>query len=239
MLDLRERPEYKTRFAGMAALSAKGRAISEEQYISLERSYASQMRAYGLPAGFYDDPADFSRLIGGEVSAEEFGQRLEMASQVVATDPRGKALRDQLANLYGLTNADGLAVAYWIDPNRGSDIIKRQYQAAQAGLASKQAGFAQLSKTQAELVGAQGFSDQYLTQAFGQLAQVDEFAADLPGLGKDAVTRDDLIQGVVLGNQDAAAKIERTARGRVAEFSGGGGFAAGQSGISGLGPADY
>src|SRR5689334_18836184 len=60
MVDLRKTPEYKARFPGMEALSKKGRAISEGEYISIERGYAQLFREYGLPAGFYDDPSDFA-----------------------------------------------------------------------------------------------------------------------------------------------------------------------------------
>lgn len=232
MLDARDQPAYKTRFAGLDELRKKGRAVSEATWINAEKSYAAQMRAYGLPESFYDSPADFGKLITGEVSTKEFGDRLEMASQVVAADPRGQALRNELGGLYGFANADGLALAYWIDPDRGADLIKRQFTAAASSAASVKAGFGSLTKLEAERVGSGGYSEDFLIGAFGKADQMGEFLT-----GQDALTRDDLIAGTVEGNQDAQNKITTTAKKRVAAFQGGGGFAAGQTGVTGLGSA--
>jgi hypothetical protein len=219
MLDLRARPEYKARFAGIAALSAKGRAISEQEYISQEQSYASAMRAYGLPASFYDGPEDFGKLIAGEVSAKELDDRLSMAQQVISTDPRGQQLRSELGRLYGLSNADGLT-------------LKKQYVAAQSAATSQRVGFGSLTQAQAEMVGQSGVSD--VEGTFGQLATMGEFTQALPGTN-DSVTQDDLLNASFGGNADARKKVQRVAEGRVATFSGGGGFAASGQGVTGLG----
>jgi hypothetical protein len=232
MLDLRARPEYKARFAGIAALSAKGRAISEQEYISQEQSYASAMRAYGLPASFYDGPEDFGKLIAGEVSAKELDDRLSMAQQVISTDPRGQQLRSELGRLYGLSNADGLTLAYWIDPDKGADLIKKQYVAAQSAATSQRVGFGSLTQAQAEMVGQSGVSD--VEGTFGQLATMGEFTQALPGTN-DSVTQDDLLNASFGGNADARKKVQKVADTRTAQFRSGGGFAASGQGVTGLG----
>lgn len=232
MLDARDQPAYKTRFAGLDELRKKGRAVSEATWINAEKAYASQMRAFGLPESFYDGPEDFAKLIVGEVSPQEFGDRLEMVSQVVAADPRGQTLRNELGSLYGFSNADGLALAYWIDPDRGADIIKKQFTAATSSAASVKAGFGSLTRDEAERVGSGRYTEDFLLGAFGKADQMGEFLT-----GPDAVTRDDLIAGTVEGNADAQEKIGKTAKRRVGEFQQGGGYASGQTGISGLGSA--
>lgn len=237
MLDLKQRPEYKSRFAGMAGLQAKGRAISEAEYIGLERGYAQALRSYGLPEQFYDDPSDFSRLIEGEVSAREFEQRLEARAKVVATSPLGALMREELATKYGVTDAAGLTLAYWIDPDRGQDIIMRQVMAAEAAAVSRDTGFGGLSTEQAEKVGALGLNEGQLRDTFGNLAGMDEFTRALPGQN-DSVTRDDLLDASFTGDAEARKKVEKVARTRTAEFQGGGSFSGSNRGITGLGSAN-
>ena len=224
---------YKTRFPGI-----QGSGLDEAQYIQAERGYQATMRAHGLPADFYDGPEDFGKLIAGKVSEKEVEDRVALAAQVVATDPRGQQMRDQLGRLYGLNDADGLAIAYWIDPGRGADLIKRQFMAAQSAATSERAGFGSLSKDEAERVGAGGYAEGYLAQQFSELGTMDEFLTDLPGGAGDKVTRDDLIAAGIEQNADAKRKVEGTRRKRQAQFEGGGGFAAGEGGVTGLGSAN-
>ena len=77
---IRARPEYAARFPAMAVRrDLKLPAISEAEYIRLERDYRSIMRAANLPATFHDAPEDFTNLISGDVSAQEFQQRVTLA----------------------------------------------------------------------------------------------------------------------------------------------------------------
>jgi hypothetical protein len=48
---IRTTPEYAARFPAMKTLAAKGRAISEAEYIEYESAAATFERQYGLPAG--------------------------------------------------------------------------------------------------------------------------------------------------------------------------------------------
>lgn len=239
MLDLRARPEYKARFSGMDALAKAGRAITEQEYISQERQYASTMRAFGLPASFYDGPEDFGALIGGGVSAQEFNDRAQMAAQVVATNPQAQQLRDELGRLYGLSNADGLAIGYWIDPNKGADIIKKQFLAAQTAAASTESGFGSLSKDQAELVSGTGVTADQARQGFTQLAGLHELNTGLVGdAGDTGVSKDTMIGAAFTGDAKAQEALKKETRRRTAVNDAGGGYAAGQGGVSGLGSAN-
>jgi len=237
-LGLRERPEYKTRFSGLAALKAKGRTISEGEYIGLEQTYAAQMRARGLPATFYDTPDDFGKLIGAEVSPQEFGERLSLAEEAAMNSPKAAQVRDELTRLYNVPNAQGLLTAFFIDPDRSQTIIKAQYQASTTAAASKRAGFGSLTKTEAERIGGLGVSEAQAAGTFSSLAGMDEFRHNLPGAARDAATREDLLAAGFEDNAQAKAKIERTARRRTATFEGGGNFSSSQRGITGLGTSN-
>ena len=234
-LDLRSRPEYAARFPGMKSLRDQGRAMSEGEYISAENTYRSAMRSYGLPTGFYDDPTDFSKLITGGVSGKELDDRLAMAEQTAATDPRGQMLREELTNRYGLPNAPGLVTAFFIDPDKGMDLIKRQYTAAVVGTESRQTGFGSLTNAQAERVGALGVSADQARATFSTLANMNELRANLPGQTTDALGTDELLAAGFEGNTAAQKRIARTQETRAASRSAGGTYAAGQTGISGLG----
>jgi hypothetical protein len=238
MLDLRARPEYAQRFPGMAALAASGHAISEGQYIQAEQSYASQMRAYGLPAGFYDDPTDFAKLISGNVSAQEFGDRLSMAEQAAMSNPQGVELRNQLASFYGIPNAQGAATAYFIDPDRAATLVKQQFAAAQASAISNQSGFGSLTLGQAEHIAGTNTSADALSSGFASLSQMGELTHGLVGdAGDPGVSRDQMLNAAFAGDGAAQAALKNEQQRRTAVFAGGGGFAGDAKGLSGLGSA--
>jgi hypothetical protein len=76
---LRQTPEYKERFPAMEALSKKGRAITEAQYIAFERNASQLERAYGLPTGMLGKDA-VTGLLTNEVSGQELEDRVTMAA---------------------------------------------------------------------------------------------------------------------------------------------------------------
>lgn len=233
MLEIRKTPEYQHRFAGMAELQKKGRAISEAQYIDLERQYVSLFRAAGLPAGFYDSPDDFASFIGKEVSPQEMGQRLDVARQAVYEEPPG--VRDELQRLYGLD--EGGMMAFLLNPNKALPVIQQQLRAGESGYAAKAAGYGALTVQEAEQLGYTDRSFDQLTAGFDQLARESELFAPIIGEQGDTIDRQTQLDATFGGNTAAQRRIERRARERAAAFQGGGGFSATQGGVSGLGSA--
>lgn len=228
MLELQDRPEYKTRFAGMEALRKKGRAISEAEYIELERGYAQAMAQANLPTGFYDDPSDFAKFIGGEVSANELRRRIKIAQNVAAKSVAPQ-VRDELARLYGVR--DGDITAFFIDPDKAQSLIETQYVAATAAGAFKQAGLGELSRSQAEALGPLGDEQveagtQNLVASAGLLQEIQ---------GEDALTTEEKL-GAAFGTDVAAQeKVQRRVSRRKAEFEGGGSYVTTREGVTGLG----
>lgn len=231
--DMVSDPAYKARFPGMDALRTQGRAISEAEYIGLEQQYAGLFQYYGLPKGFYDDPADFGRLIGGINSPKEVEDRIVTAAQAATGAP--EEVRSELRRLYGLS--DGDLTAYFLDPDRGMDVITKQFTAAQIGGASVRSGFGQLSTVEAEGlgVGGAGLSGEQAAQRFDQITDLNplfaETAEETTDLGRETQL------GFVAGTGSAEDTIRRRQGARAARFEGGGGAAGvGQKG-SGLGSA--
>lgn len=232
MLNLRQSDEYKARFAGMAELQRKGRAINEATYITLERSFAQVMRGAGLPEGLFDDPSDFAKLIGGEVAPTEFAQRVERYSEAMYQAPAD--VRDQLKRIYGLS--DGQMLAYFIDPDRTQAQINTQWQAAQRSAAAQRSGFGALSAGEAEGLVELGVSNEQAQQGFGALVENRELFGSLDS-GESEIGREDQIGAAFGGNANAKRRIEERRRRRQAVFEGGGGFAKSEGGMGGVGSA--
>ncbi len=232
-LDLRERPEYRARFPGMEALTKRGRAISEREYIELERSYTQIARAAGLPSGFYDQPDDFARLVQNEVSPQEFSTRVEMAAVSAYQSP--PELRDELSRLYGM--GPGELTAYWLDPDRALPLLQQQFLAGQIGSRARTTGFGTLTRDEAERLAQQGVTEQRAQEGFGRLAESGELFRALPGTGEDEITREEQLGATFTGNANALERVRRRQARRRGEFQGGGSYATSREGIGGLGPA--
>jgi hypothetical protein len=140
VLQLRDTPEFATRFPGMQIRrDNKMSAIAPDQYIALERFYKQVMMAAGMPEGFYDSVDDFAEFIGNDVDEDEFKDRVTMAAVAVQNiDPY---LKGQLRDLYGIgVENEGELIAYYLDPQRGTDIIEQRLQLEAAGLSSASIG---------------------------------------------------------------------------------------------------
>src|SRR5690606_434666 len=104
----------KLRAAGLPVLSPA-------EYLATERSYAQVMKNYGLPKGFYDDPADFAGFIGGSVSASELQERVQSYSDLAnREDPAIKA------QLRAMGMNDGDLLAFYMDPTRANPLIRKK-----------------------------------------------------------------------------------------------------------------
>lgn len=227
---LRDTKEFKERFPANAARVARGLPeLSVSEYIGLERAYSSQMRGSGLPAGFYDDPKDFQRLIEGDVSVAEVQTRINEGFRAVSeANPQVIA---QMKELYGVDEA-GLA-AYFLDPERATPVLQRQAQAAQrASEAARQAGI-QLTAQAAEGLVREGITAEEAQAGFRKIAEEQQlFTPQM--IGEQQITQEEQIAGTFGIDQAARQRIETRRRRRRAEFEGGGSFAAGSTGVTGL-----
>jgi hypothetical protein len=229
MLELRDTPEYQTRFPAMKQLGQKGQAIDEGSYIRLEKTYSELARQFGLPTGFYDQPDDFARLIVNDVSPAEYQQRLQ-DYQTVAFDV-DPTTREELQSLYGIDS--GHLAAYFIDPDKAMPIIQRTFGAAQAAAQARTSGFGQLNQGQAELIS--GSTPAELQQGFGTLVQQREVFEQLPGEAASGVNVDTQLGAAFRGDAAAQEEIARRARSRRATFQSGGGVSQTQRGFAGAG----
>jgi hypothetical protein len=237
-LDVRNTAEYKARFGGLVALrdrAGKGEYIpyipSEAEYVQSERGYMKAARDAGLPASFFDSPDDFAKLIGNGVSVSEYATRIGMAQQAaLGTDP---TLRQELARVWGASIGD--LTAFFLDPDKGSEVIQTKFTQAQIGAASRRSGFGMLTQAEIETLQGRGLTGPGATSALADVAGVSPLEAELATEGTDLTRAQQL--GLATGEAADVAAFERRRRSRQAAFEGGGGAAGGGAGTTGLGSA--
>lgn len=228
---IRETDQYKQRFPAMAMRRQAGmNAISEEEYVSLEKGYRQVLKIAGMPANLFDTPEDFTDLIGGDVSVTELNQRVQQGYQAVAqSNPQ---VINEMKRLYGIDDA-GLA-AYFLAPERATPVLLRQARAAQiAAEGTLQAGM-EVTGAQAEQLAVAGISQEAARQGFQTIAGAEELFVPLPGTTEQAITQEEQIAGV-FGTQAAAQqRVRQRARERAAAFQTGGRFAGQGTTVTGL-----
>lgn len=213
MLQLQDTQEWKTRFAGNEKLRKAGLPVlSVAEYLSTERQYAQVMHNYGLPSGFYDDPADFADFIGGAVSASELQSRVAAWSDLAKReDP---AIKAQLASM-GIGEGD--LAAYMMDPDRAAPLIQQKYQSALVGGAARRQG---LDASSATRLADLGVTEEQAIQGYGLVAENLAAMTRLGEISGQEFGQSDLEAEVFEQDGEATNKRKRLASQERARFSG-------------------
>jgi hypothetical protein len=232
MQRIRETPDYQRRFPGMSGRQSQGRnAITEAEYIAMERGYKQLFQQAGLPQGFYDEPTDFGGFIAGDISVAEMGRRVQQGYQAVSqADP---SVKESLRAFYGVT--DGELAAFFLDPGKAESLIMQQTATAQIGAAAAREGFgAAADRLAAERMQRLGVTEQEATQAFGVLGRSQELLTPIER-GETALDVAETALGLTgRGGSEAAQRFRTQQRRRVAAFEGGGRFATQGGDVVGL-----
>lgn len=227
MIDMRDRPEYKAKFPAMEQLAQEGRAITEEQYMSYERSTRQLLQSWGIPQGMYDTPASISKLLINDVSEAELNDRLSLAASAAYTAPA--EVRQALTERFNLSPGD--LVGFWLDPDKALPIIQQQYQSAEITGASRQQGV-DVAYDIADKLAQQGVTYAQALQGFGEVQATEGLAA-----GQGEVASRDARVAAAFGDAAAAQQVQRVQDSRRAGFRQGGNAAETQEGVTGLGSA--
>jgi hypothetical protein len=229
---IRQTEQYKQRFSGLEARRAKGlNVMSESQYLQLENDYRSLLSRYGIPSGIFDTQQYLGTLIAEDLSPNELNDRLRLYQDAAINAPA--ETRASLQRLYGV-NEGGLT-AFFIDPDRALPVLEAQYGAAQVASAAERAGFATFGAQIAERLYALGAGGND-TQVFETLDRSRELFNPLGFTeGGLSLSEDQAAEAAFGGNAEGSETMRKRAEGRVAEFSGGGGFTQSNRGVTGLG----
>lgn len=226
---IRQTKEYKDRFAANEQRRAKGlNALSESEYISMERVYMQYFRQAGLPKEMWDENKDVQTLLANDVSVAELAQRINQGYEAVRnSDPQ---VINEMRRLYGVTD-DQLA-AYFLDPEKATPILLRQAQSAQiAGQARLQAGF-ELGMGQAEELAIAGVTQEQAREGFQAIQQAQELFQTLPF--EEEISQAEQVAGVFGTNAAAQQRVRQRQRTRQTQFEQGGRFAGQGSTFTGL-----
>jgi hypothetical protein len=208
--------------------------ISIQDAVGYRDNAIQLMHAAGLPPEFYDQPEDLARFQIRDVSLVELKSRIDEAAMASTQAP--PETRAQLQSLYGVDS--GHLTAYYLDPDKAQPVLQKQFAAATLSGTGVRSGYGALDRSQAERLATLGVSSDQAAQGFGQLVQSKELFGALPGeAGIGVLSRDEQLAAAFGGDAAAQEKIRRTAAARKAMFGEGGGFAAGQKGLAGLGSA--
>lgn len=214
-LDLlvRDTSAWHQRFAGNDLLTnSGGNALSVAEYLSVENSMRQVMSQAGLPQGFYDDPSDFAKFIGGSVSAAELQGRVTDAVDLM--NRHDAAITDQLASM-GLSKGDLLA--YYLDPKRAMPILQTKYQTTLIGAAARRAG-ATTSNDYAQQLAELGVTEGQAIQGYGQVAEITPALKQLGDVYGQDYTQSDAEAEIFQGG--SGAKRRRLSGAEQGSFSG-------------------
>ena len=220
---LQDTQEYKTRFAGnQARVKAGLPVLSPADYLATESAYRQILSSAGLPKGFYDNPADFTKWIADDVSPTEIKSRVDLA--VAATGQANPQYKEALFKMYGINESD--LTAYFLDRKRAEPILKKQAAAGAIGAAALRRGFA-ANTLDLEGYATLGITADQAEQAYAQIA--DGFESMLGIAGRYGATwsqkeaeQEVFTPGALNGGQEAASEKGKRLRSQErALFAGG------------------
>jgi hypothetical protein len=219
-LEIRKEPAYQKRFKGNEnRIKAGLNAISEAAYLELENSYSETLKAYGLSSQFGTDrearQAAMSEIIGGNVSADEFQDRIKtVVTRVKNADP---AIKSTMASFFNIKDED--LVSYFINPKENLPKLQEKVTAAEIGAAAKGQNLA-TSAEAATALAQFGVDRQAALEGYQAIGEVLPTATKLGQIYGDTYTQTTAEQEVFQGLASAKRKRQQLAEREVASFSG-------------------
>lgn len=194
-LQLLNTKSYYDRFGKINEDRVKGgyKALDEKTILGLEDQYQNVIKAYGLPAGFYDKPEDFQVFLRNDKSADEVAGDLQAYRDFVDAQKAAKPeIFNALKSYYGVD--EGTLTAYFAEPEKGQKILEQVVGKNKNTAAALIAGLTSTAAEQATAYGAANLTYQQQRQKYSQVAQ------DISTTGRLAE-----IYGMNYGQQEALA----------------------------------
>jgi hypothetical protein len=221
---IRNTPEYDARFPGMKRLAAKGRAISEAEYIAYEKEAIGMERQYGLPAGMLNSER-IANLLDKEVSSRELEERITLAA--ASAFQMSSEAQNAFQKYYNI--GPGGLTAYFLDPEAATPLLNKQFVSAKIGGEATRQNL-DVDKSLAELLQVSGVTADEAQAGFSKVSQMRGLTQ---GFG-DVVSQRQLISSELQDDAQAKRAVERASNAKAGAFMGGGGFATTQQGTVGL-----
>ena len=219
-LELRKNDVYQKRFAGNTARRDAGlNVLSEGEYLALENAYTETLQAYGLANQFGTDrkakQAAMANLIGGDVAATEFKDRIDtVVTRVNNADPTIKAT---LTSFFDIKDSD--LVSYFLNPKEGLPKLQEKVTAAEIGAAAKGQNLA-TSAAAATALAQFGVTKAEAQKGYATIGEVLPTASFLGDIYGDKYTQATAEEEVFKGTASAARKRQQLAEREQASFLG-------------------
>jgi hypothetical protein len=218
--DSRYNARYIERFSGNEARRKAGlNVLSEAEYLTLEDSYTQTLQAYGLPSQLGVDrkarQAEMAKIIGADVSATEFKNRIEtVVTRVQNADP---AIKATMTSFFGIKDSD--LVSYFLNPKEGLPKLQEKVTAAEIGAAAKGQSLA-TSAEAATALAQFGVTKEAARDGYATIGEMLPTASKLGSIYGDTYTQETAEQEVFKGTASAKRKRERLAQQEIGSFSG-------------------
>jgi hypothetical protein len=231
MVEVYQRPEFKSTYPEYEVLAQRGEAQSVQQLQYYRQQIKGMFKQYGIPDQFYDTNEELAQFAINNVSPAELSQRVSQAAQAVYSS--SPETRSEMERLYSVKPGD--LIAYWLDPAKAEPVIKQQFAAAQIAAQAINTGYGMLTQSEAEQFANQGVNPDQAQKAFSQV-QAEQPLFNPINTGETAISRDVQLGAVLGNNAEDIQAVENRRSQRLAAFQGGRpGFAVGRQGIAGVG----
>jgi len=223
---VRDSNTYRARFKGLTARQAAGLpAISEAEYLQVEAGYLNQLRNFNITGtlglntteAFRDWASD---LIGKDVSVQELNQRLDRGA-ALARDSSA-FVQDAFRQFYGAPVSEDALLVFFLDPDRGLDIIQDQLAAAQVGGEAFRFGL-NITRTRAEILRREGVTADLAREGFADVAREQPVLSRLAQIHRlTPLSQEELEDFFFHQDPNIAARRARTFSTAISEFQEGG-----------------
>ena len=233
---VRSDDRYDTTFAGNRRDDGSFR-MTESEYMATKDAYSQVLSDYGLNPDVFS--SQFTTLIGGDVSVNEFAARLDAVHQGVINN--SAAVQATFQQWYGAAYNPSLydsnpsvAMAMALDPNVGTQLLNQQITFAQIGGAAAQHGFSRTAAEAAELAG-RGVNQQSANQIYSTAAaQLPTLTTLSERFNDEDLFELDEFEDAALGDAEQQQRAERLRNAEMASFSSGRVAQDQSGGLSGL-----
>ena len=224
--NVRNTQTYKNRFGGMEARRSSGfAAINEAEYLAIETAYTTQLRNYNILGTLgFTDPAKLQAfaadLIGSDVSVQELNGRLDRATAIMRDS--SDFIQQAFTEFYGVPISDDALLVYFLEPDRGLDIIQDQVAAATIGGEAFSRGL-NITRTRSEILRREGVTADLAKEGFADVARELPVLKRLAQIHKTApLSQIELEEFVFHEDEEVAQRRYRTFSQALAKFQEGG-----------------
>lgn len=234
-LELFDQPAFKARFPVIEQRRAAGLSpVSAAEVIEYEQRGREILRMAGISSGELTSNSYLQNLMLNDVSAAELSTRVQDGLVRVQSAP--PEVKVAFGAYFGTTGDAALAQLF-LDPTVAAPELEKMATTAMAGGIGARFGV-QIAEGIAREIADTGASDQAIWQGFAALDNIKNLFAESISERQDLTAAGEGVGAVFNTQAGSAQALESRRLSRTSAFQGGGGAAAGEQGVFGLGVAD-